>query len=144
MDQKKCKICKELKDLTEYHKEARYLDGYLNKCKVCRKKNLNIQVKEEKKEYIINYYYDVTKPKRDIKKAQEKQKREKRLEYQKNYYHEIVKPNSTTEEARARRQRKKFLEEPLEIKGRTYQELTPEEKFKVALLLLAKKQKKAI
>lgn len=118
VDKKICKICKEEKVFSDFHREARYTDGYLNKCKVCRKNNLNIEERVDKKQYLRNYYYDVTKPKRKANKKKIKA------------------------EQKAKKERVEFLAEPLDLKGRSYDELTPEEKFKVTLLLLERNNKK--
>jgi len=34
---KQCNICKETKELTEYHKNSYLKSGYANRCKVCQK-----------------------------------------------------------------------------------------------------------
>lgn len=34
---KKCKVCGEVKDLSEFNRNHKYLDGHLHMCKECRK-----------------------------------------------------------------------------------------------------------
>ena len=39
VNEKKCAACKELKKVSEFHRNKTVLDGYRNKCKDCRKIN---------------------------------------------------------------------------------------------------------
>lgn len=42
---KACRICKEVKPLTEYHSEPKNSDGYRNECKECRRANDRVKSK---------------------------------------------------------------------------------------------------
>jgi len=42
---KKCRVCNEIKDLSEFHKHSKMRDGHLNLCRVCR----NVYVSEYRK-----------------------------------------------------------------------------------------------
>ena len=41
---KKCKVCGELKLVSDSIKRSDSLDGYRNKCSYCRKKNISIKL----------------------------------------------------------------------------------------------------
>ena len=116
---KQCKICREEKELSDFHREARNLDGHMGICKVCRNNSLTIKNNVPNEEKL-------------------KRRAEYLKEYSKKYYKEKIKKDSDSLERQAILERKKFLAEPIELNGRTYKELTPTEKFKVSLLLLKK------
>lgn len=56
---KKCRVCNEIKPLSDFHKSRRYKDGHRNICKTCRS-NYDKKWREENKErhlaYKRNYY----------------------------------------------------------------------------------------
>jgi hypothetical protein len=58
MRSKCCIKCKEIKSLSEFHKDNKSLDGYRSNCKLCgnkRSKNYREEHKEELETYHINY-----------------------------------------------------------------------------------------
>jgi len=100
MDTKICKICKQEKNLSEYHKLKKGLDGVRTTCKECRKKekieyNLRDYVIEKNKNYYQNnkesirnrlnkYYWTLTSQYHEYKKRAKK----------KNIQFEITKDDS--------------------------------------------------
>jgi len=61
MENKKCKSCKEIKELTCFHKNKGMKDGHLNKCKDCVSNYMKTSIDKEKKKEINAKYYKENK-----------------------------------------------------------------------------------
>lgn len=68
---KKCFKCNEVKELTEFYKHAQMLDGHLNKCKACNKKDTKENTAKNR-DYYLAY---------DKKRANLPHRVKQRLEY---------------------------------------------------------------
>lgn len=72
--EKKCFKCKLKKDLGLFYKHSQTADGYLNKCKLCTKKDARNRYKDPvSREYIIAY---------EKKRQLDPKRRERKIKYQ--------------------------------------------------------------
>lgn len=51
---KKCTFCKEIKDLSQFHKNKSKKDGHNNVCKTCRKEYHKKWYEQGKRDYVVN------------------------------------------------------------------------------------------
>ena len=109
---KKCRICDDMKEITEFHKKKGTLDGVRNECKECVK---DIQkkykeapgFKEKQKEYDKNRYSEI---------------KDEILEYKKEYYldnrEDILKQKATYRSKPENRQRNKDYIKTYKVENR--------------------------
>lgn len=92
---KKCRICDEVKELTEFHKKKGSPDGYRNECKECvkdiQKKYKEVPgFKDKQKEYDKNRYSENKEQILDRKKEYYEENKEDILSYKKKYRQENI------------------------------------------------------
>ena len=85
---KKCRLCQEKKELTDFNKKSRNNDGLENWCKACDKEKKNkysSQNKYKLKEYFAQKYIEQKKERSEYAKKKYIEKKEERLSKAKEY-----------------------------------------------------------
>lgn len=93
---KKCRVCQEVKEITEFHKKKDAPAGVRNECKECvkdiKKKYTEAPgFKEKQKDYDKNRYSEKREQILERKKEYYEENRESILEYKKEYRKENIK-----------------------------------------------------
>lgn len=89
MSEKECFKCHELKPLSEFYAHSRMLDGHLNKCKACTKKDVRDH-RENNQQKLQQYEKKRSKHPRRIEQNRRNIKRYRKSNPEANLAHHIV------------------------------------------------------
>lgn len=96
MDKKKCSVCRELKEKTEFYRNKGHRDGFDNLCKSCRQASRKVQYEEnkevEKKNALLYHKKHRVKSLKRMKEYYQ-ENHDKLSEKARNRYRERIKNN---------------------------------------------------